>query len=455
MLSDLAIFQTVKIPLIESGAAPSNRGIDAVIGKPALVRGYLTQVGAQVDGPPSFDVQARLHLYSRGETRTIDLSKTISAVSTEPDVINTLDFKIEGSLIQSDTMLSLEVLEPFGCRSQPQRGRLPRDGSVALLARDTGALRVVLVPVRYDADGSGRLPDTSAEQLERLRNSLAALYPVSSVEISVRAAVPTDMDLSGGSSSSAWTQLLDSLRALRAADGASDDVYYYGWVAPSGTFSGYCRSTCIAGLAFQAAANTPALRVGVGVGYAGEQMSMTMAHEVAHGHGRLHAPCGATAGLDSGYPHPDGVTETSGFDARTGQLVAETRKDMMSYCTPQWISGYTYQALLERSLQVNGRVTSEVAGGEQDWQVLIVGADGEARRGVPFPRFAPPAFAVREALDVLTNEGDHLGSYHAYRLPIADVDVAMVLHPPLPPGSHGIRFGGRNILLPSDGLRVP
>jgi hypothetical protein len=455
MLSDLAIFQTVKIPLIEGGVTPSSRGIDTVIGKPALLRGYLTQVGAQSDVPPAFDVQARLQLHSRGETRTIVLSKTLSAVSTEPDVINTLDFKIEGSLIQPDTTLSLEILEPSGCRSQPQRARLPRDGSVALLARDTGVLRVVLVPVRYDADGSGRLPDTSGEQLERLRSSLAALYPVSSVEISVRAAVPTNMNLSGGSSSSAWTQLLDSLRALRAADGASDDVYYYGWVAPSGTFTGYCRSTCIAGLAFQAAANTPALRVGVGVGYAGEQTSMTMAHEVAHGHGRLHAPCGATAGLDSGYPHPDGVTETSGFDARTGQLVAETRKDMMSYCTPQWISGYTYQALLERSLQVNGRVTSEVAGGEQDWQVLIVGADGEARQGAPFPRFSPPTSAVREALEVMTQDGGRLGRYDAYRLAIPDVDVAMLLHPPLPPGHHHIRVGGRTILLPRDGLRAP
>jgi hypothetical protein len=36
---------------------------------------------------------------------------------------------------------------------------------------------VVLVPVRYDADQSGRLPDVTSEQLQRYEDILMAYYP--------------------------------------------------------------------------------------------------------------------------------------------------------------------------------------------------------------------------------------------------------------------------------------
>jgi hypothetical protein len=51
------------------------------------------------------------------------------------------------------------------------------------------------VPFRYDADGSQRLPDTSQAQLERYRDAIYGIFPVSSVEITVHDVVPLSTPL--------------------------------------------------------------------------------------------------------------------------------------------------------------------------------------------------------------------------------------------------------------------
>ena len=67
-------------------------------------------------------------------------------------------------------------------------GRYPRDGSYAELGAEvSGKLKIVVVPVKYDADGSGRIPDVSSAQLERYRKTFLARYPASMVEITARA----------------------------------------------------------------------------------------------------------------------------------------------------------------------------------------------------------------------------------------------------------------------------
>jgi hypothetical protein len=457
VLSDLALFQTVKVPLVEEGAVLTSRPIQVVLGKPARVQGYVRAVPGADGGATDIAVQARLLVSSVAGVHTLEATGTVTAASATGGG-DTLDFELDASLVAADATVSLDIVEPSPCRSRPQAARLPREGVVPLAPQNTGSLKVVLVPVRYDADGSGRLPDTSEPQLEQARAALLALFPVSSVQISVRAAVGSGVNLAGRSSSSAWAQLLDSLRSLRTADGATDDTYYYGWVAPASTFRGYCTSSCILGVAFQVEGNLPALRVGVGVAYADDQTRMTMAHELAHQHGRLHAPCGATSGLDADYPYPTGSTETWGFDARTGKVIDPTLSDLMSYCSPQWISDYNYQALLERSLEVNGQVASAIAGDRpaaRDWEVLLVGGVGSPRAGVRLPGFSPPASARRQAIEVLDDGGGRVGWLDGYELPIADVDVAMVLVPPLPAGGRSLRLEGSASPIRLDRLAAP
>jgi hypothetical protein len=434
-LSDLALYQTLKIPLVAAGETVAARPVDVVEGKAALVRAWLAPTDPTA---AAVSVRARLTVTSTAGRSTIEDIRTISGASTETDLRSTLGFAIDGALVQSDTSLAVDILEPTGCSSKPEQARLPRQGSAALAPRKTGILKVVLVPVRYDADGSGRLPDTSAAQVERFRATLSALYPVATIDITMREVVGSSVDLAG-STSTGWSQFLDSIRGLRASDRAADDAYYYGLVEPAASLVGYCRGSCIAGISYQVSENRASLRAGVGLAFPGDTSALTMAHELGHQHGRGHAPCGATAGLDDNYPHAGGVTAIWGYDARTRVLIAPSRLDIMGYCTPQWISDYTYQALLERSAIINPASAAQLAApAARDWQVLLVGSDGVVQRGQPLIGFAPPADSAHEAADLLGAAGEPLGQIEVYRLPLADVDVSMVLVPRMPAAARGL-----------------
>jgi hypothetical protein len=76
---------------------------------------------------------------------------------------------------------------------------------------------------QYNADGSGRLPDTTTAQLEHYRDAFYELYPAASVDVTVHAPIPWSgvIDASGGG----WPDVLDALVQQRAG-GAS-------WSSPS------------------------------------------------------------------------------------------------------------------------------------------------------------------------------------------------------------------------------
>jgi hypothetical protein len=73
--------------------------------------------------------------------------------------------------------------------------------------------------------------------------------------------------------------------------------------------------------------------------------------------GREHAPCGLPPPGDPNYDPPDPEYPYAngtlggiyGFDFDLMKLVKpKPAKDVMSYCTPVWISDYTYRGLFER-----------------------------------------------------------------------------------------------------------
>ncbi len=76
-------------------------------------------------------------------------------------------------------------------------------------------------------------------------------------------------------------------------------------------------------------------------------------HELAHDWGRQHANfCGAAGG--AAYPYPGGRISPSltgrdalyGFDIGTRAIYGPTWKDVMTYCTNQWVSDFTYEGLM-------------------------------------------------------------------------------------------------------------
>jgi hypothetical protein len=95
-------------------------------------------------------------------------------------------------------------------------------------------------------------------------------------------------------------------------------------------------------------------RVSVGLDM-GEDAGVLAGHEIGHNFGRQHAPCGDPGDVDPFYPYANGIIGEYGLDLEEEVVVMpDQAMDMMSYCGPEWISDYTYEALLEEQLRVGG-----------------------------------------------------------------------------------------------------
>ncbi|MGQ0701667.1 MAG: Ig-like domain-containing protein [Gemmatimonadales bacterium] len=221
-----------------------------------------------------------------------------------------------------------------------------------MLVQQVPPLPLHLVPIFLTAAGTtGNVsPETQPEYFTATRQ----MHPVSTIEADIGPVFSSDVDFGNGNEP-AWLALLQQLDLLRVAEGASS--YYIGAVRPPPgiTFVQFGGYGYIPGDPQSTGPNTrTSVLVGVGWFNRARQTTELVAHELGHNMGRRHAPCGGAAFPDPGYPYPGGVTGLLGFDLYTwsqnpsGFPVSypATSGDLMSYCTPPWISDYTYLGLL-------------------------------------------------------------------------------------------------------------
>jgi hypothetical protein len=424
-LSEVAVYQSVKISLGTGDTAVATPSAAVIAGKPALFRVFLTPTAAA----PVEGVTVRLTIQSGAGQRTYDRTGTVAATSRDDDPASTLDLAVAKEDLQPDARASVEIVAPSHCAGSP-RTRLPRQGELALRPRSIGPLRVRLVPLRYDADGSGRLPDTSPAQLQSFQDALLAMFPVSTVEFSVREPVPMSVALGP---KTGWSTVLDVVRQTRAKDRPADDIYYFGLVAPADTHARYCGSGCTTGVSFTPREVNSGNQASVGLGFTGAIAVEALVHELGHAHGRAHAPCGRPDRPDPDFPYPEALIGVWGYDARgSGQLRSpELTRDIMGYCGPRWVSDYTYRGLTERSAQVNhldaplvaSRLIDSTAGSDPRWRTLILGADGAITWGQATSEIPPSGTAVRA--QTLDAAGNPAGAVDILEIEIADSDDRM------------------------------
>lgn len=197
-------------------------------------------------------------------------------------------------------------------------------------------LNVKFVPIDYTWSVNGTF--CAGPTSQSISYWLMHTYPVHEVQTSFRAPLPFTGDLSQPNTE--WSRLANALRSVKQADGAPESQVYYGLLDSHN--------------------NACPLAWG-GVGYIGLRVSVgqhmsytTLAHEIGHNFGRLHAPCGNPGGVDPNYPYPDGSIGEYGVDVFDGRVWTpgppDNTKDVMSYCWPKWFSDYTYQGLYEDQL---------------------------------------------------------------------------------------------------------
>jgi hypothetical protein len=393
-IKEVSVYQGVKVPIVRDAQAVATRNADLVQQRESLLRVF-------VEPAPGFQSRAiavRVTLQDEAEKpRHFEQIINVSGPSKDEDGASTFNLELPKDAFNPGTQYSVELRETSRCTALagiPVGARFPEQGMAPVGARRTGPIKVMLVPVRYEADGSGRLPDTSPEQLQQMTKRLYSMYPTTEVMLSVRNTVATDRtDLS---------DMLDQMRELRAADAPPSDLSYYGLVRQAETFGDYCQGTCTTGIAGFGSMNGTAA-AGMGVGFP-ETAAGTFVHELGHIYRRPHAPCGGAGAPDESYPYPNAGLGSWGYDFQTRELFdPTTHVDFMSYCSPDWISDYNYQQILERIVVMNQRAFSRriTSGTPPSYRTLRVAHSGQARWGLDLgPQLDPPGDPIKlKALD--------------------------------------------------------
>lgn len=405
-ISEVAVFQAVKSTIAKAQKV-ATPGVPLVAARSALVRAYVTPAS----GFNSRSLKAVLSLVDKDgkALKAVTDTKTISSASSEASLDSTFNFEVPGDALPLGVTYSVAVVDESAdpvADGTDSPARFPTDGTTTDLPVQAAgsSVKIVIVPVKYTADGSGRLPDTSASQLALDHDEAWSMYPVPEIDISVRSQ-PFTWSTAVKGSGQGWSELLQALSDLREQDGVADDVYYWGAFAAAASEQAFCGNGCVAGLSSVVTDPSDAyFRASIGVGYHGETSAETMAHEIGHAHGRSHSPCsdfGSIDGVDPNYPHQNAVLGAWGYDMINKVLIEpSSARDFMAYCTPTWVSDYTYQGLFQRISTLNkgkplpattgttgssssnsGALPAGAGAVPSSFQVVTIGADGPASFG--------------------------------------------------------------------------
>jgi hypothetical protein len=293
---------------------------------------------------------------------------TPTKASSDADLSSTFQVKVPAEAIGQNTRYAATLVEcdgvPTGAPpAEATRARFPSEGFEQLAARATGPLKVHIVPI------SGT--NVTVEGLKPFKERLEAIYPITEVQFTIGAPLTAFAD--------SMCSLLASVTSRRSQDLPPNDVYYYG-LAPGilGGQSG-CSNTSTSSRGSKVSA-------GWAQGYTpddGRTGAATMCHELGHAHGRFHAPCNVQD-PDPQYPYPGANIGVWGYDQRSDEFYQPTSKDMMSYCPEPrwsaWISDYTYQAILQRAVEVNAQAETPAFFDASDtpvsWRLLVSDSAG-------------------------------------------------------------------------------
>lgn len=300
-----------------------NRDVKMVAGRDGVVRLFLKKEESSI---AQGDIS--VELYQNGSlVKTLDFPAQDLNLRPVNDNFSTVALPVSGEDIQPG--LSVLVKSASG-QTYPA-------SPVAVEVVTVPEFHIRLIPIHSSA--TGKTGDVNSQNADEYMEALRDMFPLNEDVVDLHAPVTIDVD-PVTNQNNFYSVALDHMRATWLAEG-SPDFYYYG-VIPQEVGG-------IVGLGYVDNPQPHVFRQAVGWDYPGyEYRSTTMAHELGHNMGRNHAPCGGPASPDPLYPYFNASIGVFGYEVDRGDLKnPSVYKDLMSYCDPEWISDYTYKAIME------------------------------------------------------------------------------------------------------------
>ena len=200
---------------------------------------------------------------------------------------------------------------------------------------DAASLRVTIVPIVYQ----GTNPDIT-DFIAQLEQPLTQL-PVNSVEYNIGSSINL-------TEATSYFELISMLEEKRIEE--QSEHHYYGIYDRSLLSFGVLGFAQISGLS--------------GFGPTDDYQLSVFQHEIGHNLGSAHVPCN-TEGHNS-YPYEANSSGSVGVDEQLYFYLPEHYADMMSYCSPSYISDYSYEIfqdalILKKKLSENSAEDSPVS----------------------------------------------------------------------------------------------
>lgn len=324
-LTDVSFFQAVEIPVLLDGAAQPalERTAPIVAGRPGVL-------AARIDVSDDWNsAEVELVVAMGGETHRMSAQVSEASDSTDASTWLVVDLPASAFVADASFAVSLEVdgvvVDAF-----------PTDGEEELGAVTTGPLKVHVVP--FEVEGS--VPDTSPDVLNGMRDALMAMYPVTDVAVTAGAVEVWDQPFDLGDLNVRLGVIQETAMFASLEDW---DVYYYG-MTDGGVATREDFPDGPTGTSENGGQNPTRAFFASGAAFGDERSESTMVHELGHLHQLLHIPCtGSEDNVDEAYPHAEGSIGTWGWDLRSEEFLSPSASfDVMGYCTPRWISDYSY-----------------------------------------------------------------------------------------------------------------
>jgi hypothetical protein len=247
----------------------------------------------------------------------------------ESDLSTTFNYVFDDSFLEPGMRMYVVVDRNDGTLEVSEaNNRYPQTGWMDIDTRDVPTLRITVVPV----DGV----TLSQGQAEELFEKTMKMHPVGDYEIDVRD--PYVCEACTGELNGDWVTLLNEMLALQQLEHPwythpENRNWMYHAIVPSSW-----REQRVAGIGY---IGWPAAVSSLGSGEA-----ETVAHEAGHNLNLYHNRCRGDEEIPPDadpYPYAGGSIGRWGYDAATGNTYdPDGWADLMTYCSPEWISDFSF-----------------------------------------------------------------------------------------------------------------